>query len=347
MNFPAVLLLSCSPLFAAQAPITSIKPHIEADAAASNSASLNKRTTSVAAPVLGYVLGSGPTDLHVLLATAAAPKLGPALPAPADARRLYLPPREMYALVDVNSGSALSVWQLHKEFTSGVQQAPVSIAGAISHPDLVGFSPLGSAAILYSQSEGVIQAVTHLPMQPVVTQLSMTNLVAPTKLSISDDGELAVAQLVDGTLLSTYKGGAWNALPVSLTSAAWAFVARTQNLVLSESGNKTVILLPHVDGAWTDAKVLTQAVDADQLASTRDGSQIVAAKQGVASVWSIDLADGTVSEHAVPQDTRALIALRDGFSFLLSETPAIGVLKLAAAAAPAAAPADQSTRSRR
>lgn len=334
-------MLSCSALAAAQAPATSIKPHLEADAGA-GSTGLNHRTTSVAAPVLGYVLGSGPLELHSLLATAAAPKLGPALPAPGDARRLYLPPREMYALVEMNSGSALSVWRLHREFISGTQQTPVPIAQAISHPDLVGFSPLGSAAILYSQAEGVIQAVTHLPMQPAVTQLSLTNLVAPTKLSISDDGELAVAQLSDGTLLSSYKGAPWAALPVSVTPAAWSFVAKTQNLALTESGNKTVILLPHVDGGWKDVKLLTQSVDADQIASTKDGSQLVAARQGSSEAWSIDLTDGTVSEHAIPQSTRALIPLRDGFTFLLSQTPSVGVLKLAAAAAPA----DQNTRSR-
>ncbi len=323
MNFSRAVLFFFAALASAQVP-TAIQPHNVSSGGAADS-----RLTGVAAPVLGYVLAAGATDLHPVFAGVAAPKLGATLTPPADTKRFYLPPREQYALVELGSNAPLTVWPMHQEFSTGVPQEPVAIPGALAHPDLVGFSPRGTAAIFYSQSENVLQVVRHLPADLVLTGGSLTHLLPPTQLAVSDDGDLAVARLEDGTLVSSFQGAAWATVPAGTAVSAWSFVAKTHDLVFSDENKQTVTLLTNTSGEWGASKaVLARNVDADLLASTKDGDQLLAAKRGTGQSWVIDLAAVTVTAQEGKQKTEALIVLRDGFEFLLAASPNVAVVKL-------------------
>jgi DNA-binding beta-propeller fold protein YncE len=320
-------------LTAAQVPSVSISPagQVVTAGSATNPTAREKKIGTAGAPVIGYVLGPEPAALHAILTIAKVPQLGELITPPDNSKRVYVPPRQEYAIVERNSDDPVAVWALHREVTRGLKQELVTIKGAMARPDFVTFSPRGDALVLYSQAAGSLQVVSALPAQPAVTtQLSIPNPGTPFRIAVSDDGSLVAAGLVNGRLVSSWNGAAWRSLPPGLIPQAWLFLPKTHNLAISDIAQKTIVLLPDVEDGSKASRILAQQVQADHLAATKDGEQLVAANLDEGRVWSIDLKTGTIAQSDEIARVEGLTALRDGFTFLLSTTPGLSVMRLSA-----------------
>jgi hypothetical protein len=315
-----VTLCLAAAIAAAQGPTISIAPHVPAPEA--------KRVPKVGAAVLGYVVGPGPAEVHPLFGTAQRPQLGEAAAVPPGAARLYLPPRQQYVLVEQSSDAPMSVWTLHRAIAHNETPEPIVIPGVMAHPDLVAFSPRGDSAVLYSQSAGSIEVLTHLPAEPTLSRtISLATVGTPAKLAIADDGALVVADMGDRNLALSSDGG-WQRTALAYTPKAWTFLPKTHDLVVSDSEQKTIVLLPNLGAGSTAVRVLSQGAPADSLAVTKTGDQLVAANLETRQIWTIDVKTATLTPQDAFAKVDTLSALRDGFTFLLSTSPSVSLLKL-------------------
>jgi hypothetical protein len=250
---------------------------------------------------------------------------------PGGAARLYLPPRQQYVLVERSAGEPVSVWSLHRAIASNEAIEPIVVKGAMAHPDQVVFSPRGDAAILYSQEPASFEVLTHLPAEPSLARgISVAALGTPSQLAISDDGAVIVAGLADHRLVFSVNGAAWQPLVIGYTPQAWTFIPKTHDLAISDAGQKTIVLFSNLSDAPTSVRILSQGVAADRLAVTRNGDRLVAANMKAGQIWTIDLKTATLTPEDGFAKLDSLSSLRDGFTFLLSASPTISLLKLSA-----------------
>ena len=319
----------------AQVATISITPH--ASAAPSPTAKLastqheEKRVPTAGAAVLGYVLGPGPAEVHPIFGTATRPQLGAPAAVPTSAKRLYLPPRQQYVLVEQSADEPVAVWALHRAIANSETAEPIAIKGAMAHPDLVVFSPRGDAAVFYSQAAASLQVLTHLPAEPSLSrQFSIAALGTPSGLAITDDGALVVAGLADHSLAFSLDGAPWQPLTTGYTPQAWTFIPRTHDLAMSDVAQQTIVLLSNLSEASKAVRVLAQDVAANRLAVTKNGDQLVAADTQAGQLWTIDLKTATLTPQEGFAKLDTLSSLRDGFTFLLSTSPSLSLLKLAA-----------------
>jgi DNA-binding beta-propeller fold protein YncE len=331
-----IVALPAVVLAAGQVGSVGIKPANTA-AAPRVSSTQEKRVALAGPPVLGYVLGATATEVHPLFATAKAPKLGDALVVPSDSVRLFLPPRQQYALLEQSSGQALALWAMHKSVISGTNQEPLAIAGSLGHPDLVVFSPRGDAAVLYSQS-GSLQVLSSLPSRPTLSHEVAVTFGVPSNIAVSDDGAVVVAGLSDGSALVSLKGGEWRPLPAAFKAQAWTFIPKTHDLVISDVAQKSLVLLPNVEESSSAVRVIAPNVQLDRLAVTKDGEQLVGVGPS-GQLWTLELKSGTLTAREEIA-SGALLELRDGFSFVLATSPAVSLLKLGSASSLNVASAD-------
>ena len=71
-------------------------------------------------------------------------------------------------------------------------------------------------------------------------------------------------------------------------------------------------------------------MQADDLAVTKGGEQLVAANASTGQVWIIDLNTGLVTAKDGTASINTISSLRDGFTFLLSTSHGLSTLKLGA-----------------
>jgi hypothetical protein len=280
---------------------------------------------------LGYVPGPGTAELHPIFGTATRPLLGAQVTVPGGAARLYLPPRQQYVLLERSATEPVSVWALHHAIASKELIEPMVVKGAMAHPDLVVFSPRGDAAVLYSQSAASFQVLTHLPAEPsLARETSMAALGTPSQLAISDDGAVIVAGLADHRLVFSMNGAAWQTLVIGYTPQAWTFIPKTHDLAITDTTQRTIVLLSHLSEASIAVRVLSQGVAADRLAVTKSGDRLLAANMNAGQIWTIDLKTATPTPEDGFAKLDTLSSLRDGFTFLLSSSPSLSLLKLTA-----------------
>ena len=106
-------------------------------------------------PVLGFVNTAGGSEVRAINGIPGASTLSPPLALPGGVTSLDFAPGQKYALAEQADGASLGVIQF-----SGANPGPlVQIAGGISQPDVISFSPNGAAAALYSASAGRLQVL--------------------------------------------------------------------------------------------------------------------------------------------------------------------------------------------
>jgi len=141
--------------------------------------------------------------------------------------------------------------------------------------------------------------------------------------------------LSDGETFVSSKGDAWQALHLAYSPQVLSFIPKTHDLMVSDTSQKTIALLPHVDEGSSPTHLLAQTVNADQLLVSKDGREVLAANGANSQLWVIDMKSGSVTprnEEATKLGTLAL--LRDGFTFALSTTPRVSLLNSNAAPDP-------------
>lgn len=328
----SIIFFSTAVITAAQVSSVIVKP-VPPAVTTSNSAGFTtenaKRTAAAGLPIAGYVLGPGPSDLNLIVLRSTTLQLDGTVTAPENTKRLYLPPRQQYALVERASEDSLALWRVGRASASALPLA--NISGSVAHPNLVVFSPRGDSLVLYSQAVNSLQIVSNLPAQPsLMRTISLPNAQTPALIAVSDDAALVVIEFADGTSLFSSNGAGWQPLTLSFTPTAWSFVPRTHQLVISDTEQKTIALISDLESQSAICRVLAQNVPADHLALTKSGQELVAVNFSSQQLWTIDLGTQTVTPNTVTGAIDTLSTLRDGFTFLLSNSPQLYLLKLGA-----------------
>jgi len=286
-------------------------------------AASSPRKAVAAVPLLGFTYGSNAADVYEILGTAIKARLGERVALPPDTSRIYLPPRQRYALIERNTGAPMALWNL-------VRNAPeTAISGSMPHVDRVAFSPRGEAAALFSIEQCRLQVIANLPGQAFVSREVSTVSHDPlSALAVTDDGALLVADFTDRAPLFSFAGGPWQFVSTAYRPQAWSFVPRTHDLVISDPAEKAIVLLPKVNETPIAARILASELAPDRMAVTKDGDLLLAASSSDTSIWSVDLALGTTSRRRAGSQVTLLSLLRDGRTFLLSPFPNLLVLQL-------------------
>ena len=152
----------------------------------------------VSLPTLGFLVDASGSGLSPIRGTASAPLLGDTIPKPDGVSRIYLPPRQHYALVEQSSSLGLAVWHLAHRHAGASGDVLDSIPGTLSHPDTLAFSPRGTAAALLSKALAKVQIVVGLPGNGAVkAELSTTVIGQVVSIAVSDDGQVLLAASSD------------------------------------------------------------------------------------------------------------------------------------------------------
>lgn len=283
-----------------------------------------RRTAAVTTPVLGFITGPGPLELRAILGSSANARLSQPLSPPTAAARLFLAPGQRFALIERDHDQPIAVWALDGSAVAGNTSPAVTIPGAYSHPDLIAFSPRATSAALYLSTLDRIQILTGLPMTPVVSrEIGAAGLGKLSMIAVSDDGTVLIAKNSVGQAQVAAAGGIWRPLPGANSPAAWSFVPKTHDLVISESEQNAIVLLERVDGPLvtpTPAIIATR-LQSDHLQITRDGETAVGFNSREGLLWTLDLKTGNVKPIDSSRPVEALDTLRDGHTFLLSSSP--------------------------
>lgn len=282
-------------------------------------------------PVVGFLQGPGSLELTPILGISSAASLDAPVPAPSGTAKLYLPPREQYALLEKSNASPVAVWDLDAPREGRTR----SIPAALAHPDLVAFSPKGTSAGLYSSVAGKLEILAGLPGMPSVKiDLPAQTLGSVASLVLSDDGLVVLARNFSGQFYLWSRETAWRLMPWSFSSHVWSFAANSHDLVLSDS-QQGLLLFHQVDGPNSPPSILLRGAEPDSLAFTSDGQNIIAADSSNGALWSIDLASGSTRAVAGPAHQPAPVTLRDGHTFFLSfaGNASFSLLKLSAPSA--------------
>ena len=323
MKYFAIALASAA-LTGAQTPAISIKPNMAVSPSATNLAvAKNVAIAHLGAPILGYVAGPAPLDLHAIVGTPKGAQQGASVALPNDVKRLFLPPREHYLLLENKNADPLAVFV---PFNGAAEASPLT--GAMAHPDAIAFSARGDAALLYAKSADHLQVVIGLPAEPVLATVpGIAKWGEASSFAVSDDGQMIVAALADGTAVSLSRGATdWQRLPLAYNASAILFVPRTHNVVVSDAAQETLTLVSNLAEHSQATRTLAHNVSADRLAFNKEGSILLAASSTQSKVWTVDLktmTPGPVSFSSI--DT--LLTLRDGHTFLLS-TPNLALLNI-------------------
>jgi len=295
------------------AVVASPQARIAPTMSAPQQSSATRPNVEAARPLLGYV-SEGSNALYSVVGSSGSPAWGEPISLPDATSEAFLPPRQEYALLASDAG--LSVARLSR---SALYPGPL-LANAIARPDRVAFSPLGSAAVLVSNSERRMQALTYRSGKAsVLWSLSLSNPAELLSFAVSDDGELIVATFADHPPRYSLRGSDWQPLAANCMPGAWTFLPGSHDLVLSDRFQNAIVLLPRAEGTSIAVKVLLlEGGNADLIAADKQGTRVLAAINGTSTLWQIDLGSGTAQQLSSRSAVNTLTSLRDGETFLIS-----------------------------
>jgi hypothetical protein len=319
-------LLLGAVLGSAQAPTVVVAPHHVPPGDRSSLPNKVARATTTGAPLLGFVPGPGPLDLRAIVGTASTAHLSDPICVPENAKRVYLPPRQHYALIEQDGPFA--VWRMASPIPGNPRESLMPINGTMPRPDLVAFSPRGEAAMLYSRTTNRLQVIGGLPAKPFISsELLTTEIGDVSKFALSDDGKVLVALSGESDLVSFFHSGRWQPLPAAYKPVAWSFMPKAHDLVISDSVQNMVVLLSDVGEAAPVVHILAQDIPADLVAVTKSGEAVILADSRSGTIWAIE--PKTMMPHQLVSGRRIdwLSLLRDGHTTLLSISPTLSLFQ--------------------
>jgi hypothetical protein len=262
----------------------------------------------LAVPTVGFVTSLNGTALTPILGIPGAARLGSALPA-AGSTALYVAPRGAYLLASA-PGASVSIALLRPSaLQNGLELNPLS--GTLVSPDLIVFSPGGSAAALYSKQSNSVQVLAGLPNSP---HLGSDFPVAATllQLAVSDDGQSVLAQ-EDGGLVRSLTGGE-SSYKVQ-GEAPITFLPGSHDAVLADASTDSLVQLPAAGGSAMLGSGLSAP---DALAVTADGGTILAGSASRKNVWTLNRASGKSQEYPLAGSVKSLRSMAATDTFLIT-----------------------------
>jgi DNA-binding beta-propeller fold protein YncE len=304
----------------AQAPQAALK--IDGRSTASHGA---QPRNAVGTAVLGFLEGPGPSELSAILGIFGAARIGPPVAVPETVTQLYLSARQRYALVEQKSGGPIAIWGLDETVLTGDAASNgglVAIAGALPRPDMVTFSPTGESVVLYSRASGQLQVISGMPEKPVIHKtppLDSPGTIA--MIAVSDDASVLVTKDAAGDVRISTGGTTWQPFYGAYSPLAWAFIPKTNDLIISDSQEHAVFLIERA-GSTNARLVLAENCSLDRLAVTGDGQTLVALDSTRSILSAIDLKSRISNLITPAQNPNSLAILRNGNTFVASSRDA-------------------------
>lgn len=280
--------------------------------------SATQSSHSVGAPVVGFIAAANGASLSPILGIPGASRLGPTLSS-AGSSALYVAPKGAYVLTS-GPGAATSIASLRPgALQFGLQQTPISTA--LFAPDLVVFSPSGSAAALYSKSAGTLQVLLGLPASPHVGQ-SFPIAATLSQIAVSDDGEAVFVQDESGGVVAL-NGGV--PLYKAQSAVTISFLPGAHSAVLADAAANRIVEL---NASGETAVIGSGVTTPGALAVTADSNTILVASASGKSVWALNRSSGKSQEYPVAANVKSfqpvaavdtfLVTYQDGSYGLLS-----------------------------
>jgi hypothetical protein len=226
------------------------------------------------------------------------------------ASALFVASRGGYVLAAMPSGLSMALLRPASALRNGLLFTPV--AGTIAEADLIGFSPSGAAAAVYSHFTNTVQILSGLPATPHIE----SNLPVSTQLlqlAISDDAHSVWAQQ-DGGLIVSLTGGDPRTTVQGPASLAFAPGSNTVFLANAAANELAELTLA---GAMTRIAA-TDIRDPESLATTADGATLLVGSPSKKTIWATDLSSGKTTEYSVAAPVKSLRSLAARDTFLIS-----------------------------
>jgi hypothetical protein len=265
-------------------------------------------------PVAGYVTDSSGAQLRTIFGVPGGFSFSDPLPLPEGVTHVRLAPGQDYALVDRANGAVTVLFLM-----AGAVDRLATIDGAMPSADWIAFSPGAGSALLFSAAAHRLQVLNGLPDAPqVALDLDAATLPEqPTLGAVSDDGSLVL--VASGT--SAYRVSRDGAAQVVLSAGAIQSLTVLRNgmdAAVSDSATGSVYLVRNAASS-PEARVLASGLDGiGAIFPSWDGLSIFAARPGVQTVSSVDLASEEVQSFPSSVAAVGLLPLRNRDTFLIS-----------------------------
>lgn len=261
-------------------------------------------------PVVGFLTGDAPIQIRAILGVPGAAVAGEPLPLPEGVSRIRVAPGQRYAILEFADSVLPAIVNLEEG------GAPIGIAGAMTHPDLVEFSPLGRSAVLYSATEQRLQVLTNLPREPRMVRDFA--LAEAARIAVSDDGEWLLVASTSGAVDFIAPDG--RAVPAFQAEGlpVIAFLPNRLEAAVCDGARGEIHLLGGFDGAASTRLLASGLSEVSGIAGSPDGATIIAVAAEPGRGWRIDVASGAARTFDLPVRPEFLEALRAPGSFLIS-----------------------------
>jgi len=275
----------------------------------------------ISAPVVGLMTNSGQTQVRAIYGVAGASTLGLPIPLADGVARIRLAPGQRWALVEQADGAPLGLLRFQGAAPGNVQ----SIDGALAAPDLVGFSPAGRSAVLFSRAGGTLQVLAGLDSTPrVAFEVQLSYLATARQVAVNDDGTFPLILSEDGNLYAVPGAVSPQLLFRVGGPAGVTFLPGLASAVVADSDGGTVTLIENLRTAPATRIVATGlqfSADEVFVQASGDAGSVFVAASGAKSASRIDLATGDVQALDLPVGSSRLERLRNGDIFLFSAEP--------------------------
>lgn len=273
----------------------------------------------VSAPVIGLLANSEGTQISPVRGVLGASSVGSPI-AFLGSSRIDLAPGGGWALVRQRDG-AIGLMTFSGVTAGSVQ----TVAGALTSPDLVSFSPGGTSAALFSTAAGAVQVLTALNTAPrIAYQFSTSGMLTPQSLRISDNSALALVLEADGSVDLVSNGGNMQTVSRGNPNSGIAFLPGQSTAVLVDGSAGTLSLLTSLDGVPQVRQItgsLPSSAGSVLVQTSQDGKYAFAVLEPVSSAYRIDLTSGQTSSVAINGVANRLDRLGTGDNFVVSAEP--------------------------
>jgi hypothetical protein len=274
----------------------------------------------VSTPVLGLLANSEGTEISPVLGVLGASSVGSPIALPGGISRSYLAPGGGWALVRQRDGAVELL--TFSGLTPGNVQ---TVAGALTSPDLVSFSPNGTSAALFSKAAGMVQVITALGTAPrIAYQFSTSGMLTPQSLGISDNSALALVLEEDGRVDLVSNGGNPQTLSRGNPNSGIAFLPGQSTAVLVDGRAGTLSLLTGLAGVPQVQQIsgsLPSFAGPVLVQTSQDGRFAFTVFESASSAYRIDLTSGQTSSAAINGAATRLDRLGAGDNFVVSAEP--------------------------
>lgn len=247
------------------------------------------QTGSFTAPVSGYVFDSGAHALRPVLGIPGAATLGAPIASGYTLAAAYVAPRQ-----DSFFGLTADGAPHYFAIASGAFQEN-SVAGLLASPELVVFSPAGTAAALYAG--GRIQIVSGLPASPSIAATvslgaqARRGRHATPAVAVSDDGGYALAASNGSVQLVASGNGVVRPVIQTGDAAVVAFAPGSHDAAVAAHGTGA-LLIRDVPGTAAQQPLAADGpafTSAAGIGFSADGSHVFVASASSQSVVAFDL----------------------------------------------------------